>query len=77
MTQPKLTLHGALNLLRRPESRMVQTNINGNRADYHIVPACVRVEPKLAAQIKAHPQIRGGKDSMWPGLDQTWRIGGE
>ena len=70
-----LTFHKALDLLRRPGARMVLTNINGNRSEYWISPSCVRVDPKLAEQIKAHPQIIGSKDGIWPGHDQTWRIG--
>jgi hypothetical protein len=73
----KVTLHGALNFLRRLDARMIQTNINGERCEYWIVPGGVRIEPKVAAQIKVHPQVRSGKDGMFPGLDQTWRIGGE
>jgi hypothetical protein len=55
---------------------MIQTNIK-DRCEYWIVPGGVRIEPKLAAQIKVHPQVKAGKYGMFPGLDQTWRCGGE
>jgi hypothetical protein len=81
MTKPKLTLHKALDLLRRPDARMIMTNGNGDernrRSEYWITPACICVPPSLAHQIKDHPQVTGGKDGMWPDHDQTWRIGGE
>jgi hypothetical protein len=80
MTKPKLTLHKALDLLRQPGSRMVRTNGNGDdlkRSEHWITPACVRVDPKLAERIKLHPQVIAGKDGIWPGHDQTWRIGDE
>ena len=82
MTAPKLTLYGALDLLGRPDARMVMTNVsskdgNAMRSEYWISPSGVRVEPKIAEQIKAHPQVIGSKDGIWPGHDQTWRIGGE
>ena len=77
MTKPKLTFHKALDLLRRPDARMVQTNIDGDRCEYWIVPGGHRIEPKLAAQLKVHPQVSGGKDCLFPNLDQTYRVGGE
>jgi hypothetical protein len=70
----RLTLNGAMNFLRRRDARMIQTNIDGERCEYWIVPGGVRIEPKVAAQIKDHPQVRAGKDCLFPGLDQTWRI---
>jgi hypothetical protein len=73
----KVTLHGGLNFLRRPDACMIQTNINGDRSEHWITPPGVRIEPKVAAQIKLHPQVKAGKDALFPGLDQTWRIGGD
>jgi hypothetical protein len=62
-----------MDLLRRHGARMVQTNTR-NRAEYWITPACVYVDPALADQIKAHPQIRASADSLFPGMSQTWRV---
>jgi hypothetical protein len=72
----KLKFHRSFDLLRRPGSRLIQTNYHG-RPDFWIVPGGVRVEPKIAEQIMAHPQVIGGKDALFPGHHQTWRIGGE
>ncbi len=66
--------------MRQKDARMVRTNGNGDdqkRSEHWIWPACVRVDPKLAEQIKAHPQVIGSKDGIWPGHDQTWRMGGD
>jgi hypothetical protein len=68
----KLTLNDAMKLMRRPDARMIQTNMQ-SRAEHWITPG-IYVDPALAEQIKAHPQVRAGKDGMFPGMDQTWRM---
>jgi hypothetical protein len=68
----KLKLHGAIDLMRRRDARMIQTNTD-NRVEHWITPG-VYIDATLAAQIKAHPQVEAGKDSLFPGLDQTWRL---
>jgi hypothetical protein len=75
MTTAQLKFHQALDLMRRRDARLIQTNIK-DRCEYWIVPGG-RIEPKVAEKIRTHPQVRAGKDGMFPGLDQTWRIGGE
>jgi hypothetical protein len=40
----------------------------------YIVPNGGRVDPKIAEQIKAHPQVKGAEDALWPGMSQTWRM---
>jgi hypothetical protein len=52
---------------------MVLTNYHRG-PDYWIVPQGIRIEPEVAKKIIAHPQVVGGKDSLWPNLDQTWWI---
>jgi hypothetical protein len=79
MSKNKPTLNELLNLLRQKDARMVRTNGNGddhNRSEHWIWPACVRVPPQLAEQIKSHEQVTGGKDGIWPGHDQTWKMRG-
>jgi hypothetical protein len=71
----KLKFHRALDLLRQG-SRLIQTNYHG-RPDFWIAPGGVRVEPKIAEQIMAHPRVIGGKDALFPGHHQTWRIESE
>jgi len=66
-------LHRAMSLMRRPGAHLIQTNGRG-RPGWYIVPDGVRVEPKVAEQIKVHPQVKGDEDGMWPGLSQTWRM---
>jgi hypothetical protein len=66
------SLHRAMDLMRRPGSRLIQTN--GRYPQWHIAPHGDRVAPEIAKQIVAHPQIRGDEDCLWPGLSQTWRI---
>ena len=33
------------------------------------------VSPATAEKIKQHPLVRACKDGLFPGLDQTWRLG--
>jgi hypothetical protein len=75
MTKDKITFHRALDLLRRQDARLIQTNIKG-RCEFWIVPGG-KIEPEMAARLTAHPQVVGGKDALFPGHHQTWRIGGE
>ena len=71
VTIKKLTV--AMNAMRKPDTRLVQTNCNG-RPDFWIAPSGGRVEPATAKQIIAHPQVIGGKDALFPGHHQTWRM---
>jgi hypothetical protein len=65
-------LNRAMDLLRRPDARLVQTN--GPRGpQYWIVPGD-RVDPKVAEKIREHPQVKGGGDSLFPEMNQTWRM---
>jgi hypothetical protein len=32
------------------------------------------LKPAIAKQIIGHPQVMGGKDALFPGLHQTWRM---
>lgn len=63
----------AMDAMRRPDARMIQTNYHG-RPDYWIAPSGHRVEPDVAQKIIDHPQVVGGKDALFPGHHQTWRM---
>jgi hypothetical protein len=56
---------------------MIQTFSYYGKPDYWISPGGIRVEQKVAEQIIAHPQVVGGKDALFPGHHQTWRMGGD
>jgi hypothetical protein len=51
---------------------MIKQNWSG-RTQYFIVPGGP-VDDQTAQKIKDHPQIRAGKDGLFPGMEQTWRI---
>ena len=72
-TTKKLTI--AMDAMRRPGARLIQTFSYYGKPDYWIAPAGGRVEQKIAEQIIAHPLVIGGKDALFPGHHQTWRIG--
>jgi len=73
--KPKaLGLRRALDLMRRHGTRMIAQNINGEFVHY-VVPGGY-VEPDTAQKIKEHPMVFGGYDGLFPGMHQTWRMGG-
>ena len=64
----------AMNAMRKPDARLIQTFSYYGKPDYWIAPGGGRVEQKIAEQIIAHPQLIGGKDALFPGHHQTWRM---
>ena len=74
VTKLSKAVNAAMNVMRKPDARMIQTNYSG-RLNYGIAPYGIGLEPEVARQIINHPQVVGGKDSLFPGLDQTWRMG--
>ena len=74
MTKDEMTYHRAMDALRLPGSRMIQTFSFWNKPDYSIVPNGGRVSADIAKRIMAHPQVTGGKDALFPGHHQTWRM---
>jgi len=63
----------AMDAMRGPDSRLIQTNYHCG-PDFWIAPSGVRIEPELAKKIINHPQVIGGKDALFPGQHQTWRM---
>jgi hypothetical protein len=66
----------AMNAMRKQGARLIQTFSYYGKPDYWIAPSGGRVESKIAEQIIAHPQVIGGKDALFPGHHQTWRMQG-
>jgi hypothetical protein len=62
-------LRKALDLMRRPGTRMIVSS-----GTYYIVPGG-HVDRDVAAKIIAHQQVSAGADGLFPGMDQTWRLG--
>jgi hypothetical protein len=67
------SIHRAMNLMRYPGAHLIQQNGRG-QPQWFISPNGGRVDPKIAELIKAHPQVRGDEDSLWPALSQIWRM---
>ena len=65
-------LNKAMDLMRKRDARLVQTNCDG-KPIFWIAPGG-RVESTIAKQIIDHPQVIGGKDALYPGHHQTWRM---
>ena len=67
-----IKLNRAIDLLRMPDGRMVKMN-HGGRTLHFIVPGGA-VDDQTAQEIKDHPLVRAGKDGLFPGMEQTWRM---
>jgi hypothetical protein len=70
-------LKDAMDAMGGPDARLIQTFSYYGKPDYWISPAGCRVEQKIAEQIMAHPQVEGGRDALFPGHHQTWRLHGD
>jgi hypothetical protein len=67
----KVTFLTMMHALRKPGERMILTYTRtGGR--YFITPD-IEVPKDIAERIKRHPQVRAGKDCLFPNMDQTWR----
>ena len=66
-----LTYDKAMTLMRVPNARLVR--MHGLAGGFYVVPGG-RVEYAVAGKIIAHPLVRGGRDGLFPGHDQTWRV---
>jgi hypothetical protein len=74
MTKRSSKYNRAMDQMRGPDARMVLINYHG-KPDYWITPGGYRIDAEVAQKIIAHPLVRGGKDSLFPNMDQTWRLG--
>jgi hypothetical protein len=54
----------AIDLMRKPDSRMIKQNHSG-RTQYYIVPGGA-VDDQTAQKIKDHPLVHAGKDGLFP-----------
>lgn len=68
-----MKLAKALDLMRIPGTRLVQVHESGNGRVYYVIPGGP-VTDEIAEKIKAHPLVVAGKDGLFPGHSQTWRI---
>ena len=67
-------LMAAMDAMRRPDARLIQTFRFRGEPDHWIVPGNVRVDPDIAKRVMSHPQVVGCKDALFPGHHQTWRM---
>lgn len=69
-------LRKALDLMHLHGTRLVRMATNDSPLGYaHYVIPGGYVEPDTAEKIKAHPAVIPGGYGLFPGHDQTWRIG--
>jgi hypothetical protein len=68
-----LNFDQAIMLLHRKDVRMAKMNTNAG-PQFFIFPGGGRVKPDDVEKILKRPDIRGQKDCLFPGLDQTYRM---
>jgi hypothetical protein len=71
--QKTLTYDVAMAAMRKPNARLVRMN---SRAEGFFVVPGGPVEDGVADRIMNHPLVRAGRDVLFPGHDQTWRMVG-
>ena len=57
--------------LMRTGSRLVHMHTNG--PTWFLVPGGPTTN-EVATKLREHPAVIGGRDGLFPGLDQTWRM---
>jgi hypothetical protein len=68
-----LSYNKAVMAMHKPDARLIQTNgVKGTV--WGITPCGHAVTESVAAKIIARPDVEGGKDSLFPHMDQTWRL---
>src|SRR5262245_6091669 len=72
----EVSLKKALELMRKPETRLVKmfTKASPEGFAHYVLPGGY-VSSATAEKIKQHPLVHASKDGLFPGLDQTWRLG--
>lgn len=73
-----LSLERALSLLRLPKHSLILMHSNEeDRSDtFYVVPGGP-VAAKDAAEIISRADVYPAKDGLFPGCDQSWRLGGD
>jgi hypothetical protein len=59
--------------MHRSGTRLVKMNAGRRGLEFYVIPGGP-VTAETAKAIIAMPNVVGGKDGLFPGLDQTWRI---
>ena len=70
-TQKALSYDAAMTAMRKPEARLVQ--MRGRAGGWYVIPGG-EVSAAVANRIIDHPLVRGGRDGLFPSMDQTWRM---
>jgi hypothetical protein len=72
----KLNYDAAMTAMRKPDARLVRMNNGRAPGGYFVtgVKGGGNVDDTVAVRIMQHPFVRGGKDGLFPGHDQTWRM---
>jgi hypothetical protein len=66
----------AMEAMRKHGTRLVRMHSNASPDGFaHYVIPGGYVEPDVAEKIKRHPSVTAGEDGLFPGCDQTWRMG--
>jgi hypothetical protein len=74
--QKEIGFRKAMDQMNKPGTRLVRmiTEASPDGRAHYVVPGGL-VSSAVAEKIKARPNVVGGADGLFPGHDQTWRIG--
>jgi|GEM_PF-4697839 len=74
--QKSIGFKKAIDRMRMPGPRLIRMRAEGAKEGFaHYVVPGGYVEADVAQKIKDHPQVRASHDGLFPGHDQTWRLG--
>jgi hypothetical protein len=74
--QPSIGYKKAIDLMHKHGTRLVRMTSDASPEGFvHYVVPGGHVSPDVADKIKKHPAVSAGSDGLFPGHDQTWRIG--
>lgn len=74
--QKEIGFKKAIDIMRKPGTRLIRMRQDAalDGFAHYVVPGGY-VSADTAQKIKDHPQVFAGKDGLFPGHDQTWRLG--
>ena len=65
-------LKKSFDLMHRKGTRLIKQVAHGE-THWYVVPGGLVTE-ETAERIREHPLVYSGKDGLWPGMEQIWRM---
>ena len=75
MRKPKHSLEKVLDLLRKPDARLVRLHSNNGGRGFYVWPNGGRVSDDIAQLLLGRNDIQPYDNGLFPGHPQSWRLG--